>query len=99
MKRTVLRGERNIRVANRLKAKAEVIGSVLLELESGFILYLDNVLFVPFMRRNLVSILCLDDNNIHRHFGNRKCIINAIIMMLVLPLDKTNYIYFPIVIV
>ena len=27
------------------------------------------------MRRNLISILCLDDENIHCHFGDGMCVI------------------------
>ena len=27
------------------------------------------------MRRNLISILCLDDENIHYHFGDGMCVI------------------------
>lgn len=29
------------------------------------------------IRRNLILISCLDDNNIHSNFGNRKCIIKC----------------------
>lgn len=29
------------------------------------------------MRRNLISVSCLDNNNIHCHIGNRKCIIKC----------------------
>jgi hypothetical protein len=33
---------------------------------------LNNVLFVPSLRRNLISVSCLDDENIHCHFGGGK---------------------------
>jgi hypothetical protein len=46
-----------------------------LGLDVGFIIQPNDVLFVPFMRRNLNSIPFLDDKNIHYHFGNEKDII------------------------
>ena len=61
MKRTLPKGERSIRVANGLEVGVDAIGDIALELDDGFILFLRNVLFVPSMRRNLISILCLDD--------------------------------------
>ena len=75
MKRTLPKGERSIRVANGLKVGVDAIGDLALELDGGFILYLRNILFVPSMRRNLISVSCLDDENIHYHFGDGKCVI------------------------
>ena len=89
-KRTLRRGERTIRVANGVEAEAKAIGEFTLALNSGFMLRLRNVLYVPSMRRNLVSVSCLDDDGFHCDFGNKRCII-----MLVLPSDKTNFILFP----
>ena len=75
MKRTLPRGERSIRVINGLEVGVDAIGDLALELDGGFILYLRNILFVPSMRRNLNSVSCLDDENIHYHFGDGKCVI------------------------
>jgi hypothetical protein len=44
-------------------------------LNNGFILHLHNVLYVPSLSRNLISILCLDDNGYDCQFGNRQYLI------------------------
>jgi hypothetical protein len=44
---TLHRGERTIRVANRVKAKVEAIGDLSLQLDDGFVLNLSDVLYVP----------------------------------------------------
>jgi hypothetical protein len=46
-----------------------------MELDDGFVLNLNNVLFVPSLRRNLISVSCLDDESIHCHFGDGKYIL------------------------
>ena len=61
MRRTLLRGERTIRVANDEEAKVEANGELLLEISNDFTLYLHNVIYVSSMRRNLISVSCLDD--------------------------------------
>jgi hypothetical protein len=58
MRRTLRRGERSIRVANGVEAEVEAIRELPLELSYGFILCLNNVLYVPSLSRNLIS-LCL----------------------------------------
>uniref|UniRef100_A0A0A9FQP6 Retrovirus-related Pol polyprotein from transposon TNT 1-94-like beta-barrel domain-containing protein n=1 Tax=Arundo donax TaxID=35708 RepID=A0A0A9FQP6_ARUDO len=50
------REERRIRVANGVEAETEAIDSFPLTLHTGFTLLLNNVLYVPSMRRNLVSV-------------------------------------------
>ena len=47
MRRTLQRGERKIKVANRVEAQVEAIGDLSLELVDGFLLKPSNVLFVP----------------------------------------------------
>jgi hypothetical protein len=54
MRRTLLKGERTIRVANGEEANIEAIGELPLEINNGFTLYLHDVLYVPSMRRNLI---------------------------------------------
>jgi hypothetical protein len=74
-RRTLRRGEISIRVANGVKAEVEAIRELPLELNNGFILCLHNVLYVPSLSRNLISISCLDDDGYDCQFGNRQCLI------------------------
>ena len=73
MMRSVPRGTRSIKVANGVEAPVEAIVDFYLELPSGFVLCLRDTLYVPFLQRNLISVSCLDDDNIGLHFGNGKC--------------------------
>jgi hypothetical protein len=57
MRRTLPRGERTIKVANGEEAEVEAIAELPLTISNGFTLYLYDVLYVPFMRRNLISIM------------------------------------------
>ena len=75
MRRTLRRGERTIRVANGVEADAEALGDFILILHTGVKLLLRDVLYVPSMKRNLVSVSCLDDDGYDCHFGNKRCII------------------------
>jgi hypothetical protein len=51
----------------------EAIGDVSLELANCFILLLRDVLYVPSLQRNLISVSCLDNDGYCCHFGNGKC--------------------------
>jgi hypothetical protein len=62
MRRTLPRGERTIRVANGEEAGVEAIGELPLEISNCFTLYLHDVIYVPSIRRNLISISYLDDD-------------------------------------
>jgi hypothetical protein len=75
MRRMLRRGERGIRVTNGVAAEVEAIGELLLELNSGFTLCLHNVLYVPSLSRNLISISCLDDDGFDCQFVNKQCLI------------------------
>jgi hypothetical protein len=68
IRRRLAKGQRSIRVVNGVEAEVKAIGDLVIELDDGFVLNLNNVLFVPSLRRNLISISCLDDENIHCHF-------------------------------
>ena len=70
MRRTLRRGERRIRVANGVEAEVKAIGDFTLTLHTGFRLQLHNVLYVPSMKRNLVSVSCLDNGGYRCIFGN-----------------------------
>jgi hypothetical protein len=75
MRRTLPRGERTIRVANCEETEVEAIGELPLAISNGFILYLHDVLYVPFMRRNLIFISCLDDDEFNCLFDKKQCLI------------------------
>ena len=60
-------------MANEVKAEVEAIGELPLELNDGFVLKLTDVLYVPSLRRNLISVSCLDDDRYDCHFGNGQC--------------------------
>jgi hypothetical protein len=62
MRRTLLRGERIIRVENDEEVEVETIGELSLEISNGFTLYLHDVFYVSSMRRNSISISYLDDD-------------------------------------
>ena len=91
--RTLQRGERSIKVANRVEAEVDAIGDLSLELVDGFLLKLSDVLFVPSLRRNLISVSRLDDDEYDCHFGTNVRLF-IIINVLVLPSDKTSFIYY-----
>jgi hypothetical protein len=75
MRRTLPRGERTIRVANGEEAKVEAIGELPLEISNDFTIYLYDVLYVPSMRRNLISVSCLDDDGFDCLLGKKQCLI------------------------
>ena len=71
-RRTLQRGERHIKVANGVQAEVEAIGELLLELNDGFVLKLTDILYVPSLCRNLISVSRLHDDGYDCHFGNGK---------------------------
>ena len=71
--RTTLRSERQIKVVNGVQADVEAAGDVSLELVNGFMLVLKDVLFVPSLQRNLISVSRLDTDDFGCHFANGKC--------------------------
>jgi hypothetical protein len=75
MRRTLLKGESTIRVTNGEEVDVEVIGELPLEISNDFTLYLHYVLYVPFIRRNLISVSCLDDDGFDCIFGKKQCLI------------------------
>ena len=72
-RRTLQRGERRIKVANGVDVEVEAIEDLSLELDDGFRLQLSDTLYVPSLRRNLISVSRLDDDEYDYHFGNGKC--------------------------
>ena len=60
-------------MTNGVEAEVEAIGDLSLELDDGFVLQLSDVLYVPSLRRNLISVSRLDDDGYDCHLGNGKC--------------------------
>jgi hypothetical protein len=73
MRRTLQKEERHIKVANGVQAEVEAIGELPLELNDDFVLKLTDVLYVPSLHRNLISVSRLDDDGFDCHFSNAKC--------------------------
>jgi hypothetical protein len=94
MRRTVSRGERTIRVANDEEAEVEAIGEIPLEISNGFTLYLYNVLYVSSMRRNLISVSCLDDDGFDYLFSKKQCLITLMMRLWVMLSGMTSFISF-----
>ena len=63
-------GETTLRLGNGDKVQVEHIGVISLLLSTSHVLELKNVVFVPLMRRNLISITCLDQDGYSCFFGN-----------------------------
>jgi hypothetical protein len=57
MRRTLLTGERTIKVTNGEEADVEGIRELSLEITNGFTLYLNDVLYASSMRRNFTSCI------------------------------------------
>jgi hypothetical protein len=72
-RRTLQRGERTIKVANGVQADVKATGDLTLALLDGFVLRLSDVLYVPSLHRNLISVSKLDDDGLSCHFGNGRC--------------------------
>jgi hypothetical protein len=53
----------------------KAVGSIVLHLHSGFKHHLNNVLYVPSLKRNLISIQLLDIDSFSYNFGDMKYLI------------------------
>jgi hypothetical protein len=67
--------ERNIKVVDGCKAKVEPVGSLPLVFHGGFTLILSQVLYVPSLQRNIISVFLLEDDGYECLFENNKCSI------------------------
>ena len=81
-------------MANGAMAEVEAVGTLPLRLDNGYILQLNNVIYVPSLSRNLISVSVLDDEGYFCNIRNRQSTFFMIIIMLVLPFDKTSCICF-----
>ena len=75
--RTIRRGTRKLRVANGVEAEVVAVGTLQLSLHSGFTLRLLDVLYVPSIQRNLISVSKLDRDGYSCTFGNNRCVISC----------------------
>jgi hypothetical protein len=75
--RTTQRSEKQIKVANGAQADVDAVGDVHLELDTGFIIVLKGVLYVPSLQRNLISVSCLDKDGYTCLFGDGRCLIEC----------------------
>jgi hypothetical protein len=88
--RILTKGERRIKVANRVKAEVEAIGELPVKLKDGFTLLLHDVLYVPSLSRNLIPVSCLADNGFECLFRTEQCVIlfNEVCVGLAFRQDK-----------
>jgi hypothetical protein len=75
MKTSTRKGEQSLKVADGKEAYVEAVGSIVLHLHSGFTLHLNNVLYVPSLKRNLILVRLLDIDSFSCNFGEMKCLI------------------------
>jgi hypothetical protein len=69
------RSERCIEVANGVQADVKAVGDISLELADGFTILLRDILFVPSLHRNLISVSHLDKDSYECYFAHDKCAI------------------------
>jgi hypothetical protein len=62
-------------VADGREVKVEGVGTLPLPLHDSFTLYLNNIIYVPSLRRNLISVASLEDEGYECLFENNKCTI------------------------
>jgi hypothetical protein len=72
---TTQRSERHNEVANGDQEDVEAVGDISLELADGFMILLRDVLYIPSLHRNLISISRLNKDNYECYFGHGKCAI------------------------
>jgi hypothetical protein len=60
---------------NEVQADVEAVGDISLELADGFTILLRDVLFVPSLHRNLISVSRLDKYSYECYFAHDKCAI------------------------
>jgi hypothetical protein len=75
MKTSTRKGERSLKVVDGKEACVEAIGSIVLHLHSDIKLHLNNVLYDPSLKRNLISVRLLDIDGFSCNFGDMKCLI------------------------
>ena len=75
--RTIRKGTRKLKVTNGVEAEVEPIGTLQLSLHNSFTLHLLDVLYVPSIQRNLISVSKLDCDGFSCTFWNNRCVISC----------------------
>ena len=97
--RTIRRGERSLRVADGNMVEVEGVGSFSLELLGGFQLNLDDAIYVPSLKRNIISVSRLDKSRHVCEFATLFATLNFIILVLALVICKAIFICFLVMII
>ena len=71
--RSLAKGEVYLRVGNGARVAALAVGTYDLSLPTGLVLSLENCFYVPTVRRNIISISCLDKKGFAFFIKNSKC--------------------------
>ena len=71
--RTLAKGEVDLRVGNGAKVAALAVGTYYLSMPSGLVLELDDCYYVPAIRRNIISVSCLDKKGFSFTIKNSSC--------------------------
>ena len=71
--RKLTKGEFDLRVGNGARVVAVAIGTYVLNLPSGFCLYLDNCFYVPALTKNIIYVSCLNKKGFHLKFCDSSC--------------------------
>ena len=69
------KGYKKTYVANGKEAEVEAVGSLTLKLYTGFLLQLKDVLYVPTLSRNFITVSCLDYFGFHCTFREKHCFL------------------------
>ena len=73
--RRVAQGEIDIRVGNKARVAALEVGTMQLQLPSGFIMELNNCYYIPALSRNIISASCLMSQGYEFNLNDNDCSI------------------------
>ena len=71
--RSLTKSEVDLRVGTKARVVALAVGTYDLSLPTGLVLSLENCFYVPTVRRNIISIFCLDKKGFAFFIKNSKC--------------------------
>jgi hypothetical protein len=75
MKKSTRKRERSLKATDGKETYMEAVGSIVLHLHRSFKLHLNNVLCLPILKRNLISVRLLDIDGFGCNFGYMKCLL------------------------
>jgi hypothetical protein len=91
------RSERHIEVVNGVQADIEAVGDISLELADGFTILLRDILYVPSLHRNLISVSHFDKDHYECYFDIESVPYGLIMLMWVLLCFTMSFICYPYV--